>query len=178
MIILAGNIGSGKTEQAHRLSSRKNWPLISTGQLLRNNPNTERLERMVSGQLVDDDDIIQLLSAEFGKIGAARNELILDGAPRSPAQTDWLISQIKAGSIKFTAAIHLTVSEPELWQRLATRQRSDDEKAIAAIRMKEYENTTKAALDTLAAQGFVVQEINGEGSVEEVEARIDQALGI
>lgn len=175
MIILAGNVGSGKTEQGHRLAARLGCPWLSTGQLLRDNPNNARLVKMVSGQLVDDQDIINILETKLAELGSS--EFVLDGAPRSLNQAQWLVDKITAGQVKLTAVLHLNVPQDEVMRRLANRQRTDDDKHIVETRLEEYENTTKPALAYLAEHGVRVQEIDGLGGVEEVEARIDQALG-
>src|SRR5258708_1934894 len=130
MIILFGAIGSGKTEQGERLAKRLNCPRVSTSQLLRREADPKHLQQIAEGNLVSDQDILDLLGPELGKIGADKNEFILDGSPRSIPQAEWLVDQIKSGQVKFTAIIYLKVPVDMVIERLMKRGRADDKEGI------------------------------------------------
>ncbi len=178
MIVLVGSVGSGKTEQGRRLAKYLNCPWLSTSQLLRDKPSQPRHQQMATGELVADQAIIEVLEAEFKKIGAERNEFVLDGAPRSLAQSQWLLAKIKAGEVKFTAIVCLNVSKEEIFQRLADRQRTDDQKQVVLRRLEEYQTLTEPALAYLTQHGLKITEIDGNSPIEIVERRIHKALGI
>ena len=54
MILFFGPPGSGKSVQGQLLVERNGWEWISTGDLFRNSKDPEVLERMTSGELIDD----------------------------------------------------------------------------------------------------------------------------
>lgn len=176
MIILFGVVGSGKSEQAKRLVAKLGCPHISTSQLIRerSNPTWEAL--MMVGKLIPDQDIISLIEPELTKLDASRNEFILDGAPRSIGQAQWLFNQAKAGKIKFTAIIYFRVSRETTIQRLLKRGRDDDKREIISERFRQYEEVTMPVLDYFKSQGWPVQEVDGEGSIGAVEKEIWQIL--
>lgn len=175
MIILFGVVGSGKSEQAKLLVAKLNCPHISTSRLLKDNSNQEWDKLMMAGKLVPDEDIYSVLGPELEKI--KDREFILDGAPRSVAQAEWLSNKIKAGDLNLTAIIHLKASKDVVMKRLLARGREDDNEAVIANRLSEYEQVTTPVLDYLKEQGYKISEVDGDKSLEEVEQQIWQVLG-
>ncbi len=176
MIILLGPLGAGKTEQGHRLAAHLNCPWLSTGQLLRDHPSPQRVERMLKGELVNDHDVLGLLEEELAKIGADRNEFILDGSPRTTHQAEWLLKAVQAGQIKLTAVIQLKVPREAVLNRLAHRGRPDDKPEVIERRLEEYEHQTLPAIDYLRQRGIKIHEINGQKSRQAVLADILRVL--
>lgn len=176
MIILFGIVGSGKSEQAKRLVSRLGCPHISTSRLLREKANPEWDRLIMAGKLVPDEDIFSLLEPEFNKIDASHKEFILDGAPRSVGQAKWLVEKISSSQLKLTIIIHLKAPRELVVQRLLARRRSDDQELIITNRFKEYEDITTPVLDYLKDQGFNIVEVDGSGSIDQVEERIWEVL--
>lgn len=176
MIILFGIVGSGKSEQANRLVARLGCPYISTSRLIKGKPNSAWEKLIMSGQLLTDEDIFALLEPELQKIDGAQKEFILDGAPRSVGQAEWLSRKIKAGQIKLTAIIYLKVSREVTVQRLMKRGREDDKEEIISERFRQYEAVTRPVLDYLKAQGFEIHELDGEWSADVVEQQIWKVL--
>lgn len=176
MIILFGVVGSGKSEQANRLVAKLGIPHISSSQIIRQkgNPNWEAL--ILMGKLIPDTDIISLLEAELARIGAAGNEFILDGAPRSIGQAQWLYKKVQSGELKLTAIIYFKVSKETTIQRLMARGRDDDKKEIISERFRQYEEITLPVLEYFKSRGWAIYEIDGEGTVDEVEKDIWQVL--
>ncbi|HEX5394866.1 MAG TPA: nucleoside monophosphate kinase [Candidatus Saccharimonadales bacterium] len=176
MIILFGVVGSGKSEQAKRLIEKLHCPYISTSRLIREQQNPVWENLMAAGTLLSDTDVLGLLEPVLEKLDAAKSELILDGAPRSVGQAEWLINKIKAGRIKYTATFHLQVSQETTMQRLLARGREDDKVDIIAERFSQYESITRPVLDYLAQNGFKPYEIDGEWSTDVVERQIWKIL--
>ncbi len=176
MIILFGVVGSGKSEQANRLEQKLACPHITVSLLLHQRQNRQWEELIKEGRLVPDDGVISVLETELAKIDAARYEFILDGAPRSTGQAEWLVKKIKSGSVKLTAIIHLKVSKETTMIRLLKRGREDDKKEIIAERFKQYEAITTPVLDYLRAQGLKINEVDGEWSADVVERQIWQVI--
>ena len=176
MIILFGVVGSGKSEQAKRLIAKLQCPYVSTSRLIREKKNPEWERTITAGNLLRDDEIFGLLQPELRKIDAASQEFILDGMPRSVGQAKWLAQKIKAGTIKFTAIIHLDVPKEVVLQRLLARGRYDDNESVIATRFENYDKISTPVLDYFKQQGFEVSEVDGSLSIDEVEKQIWEAL--
>jgi adenylate kinase len=176
MIIFMGVAGSGKSVQGRRLADEMGLPWLSTGEFLRMLISGERRKAMVAGKLLTDSDIIQLVRKIFNLIDT-NEEFILDGFPRTIAQADWLLNQVKHEQLKVSAVIHITASEEAVHQRLIERGRPDDHPEAIRERFQEYEQAIKPILEDFKAAGVRVCDINGEQSVEAVHDDIVEALG-
>ena len=176
MIILFGVVGSGKTEQTKRLVDKLHCPYISTSSLIRQKSNPKWEELVMAGNLIPDEDIYSILEPELEKVDAGHKEFILDGAPRSVAQAEWLIRKIRLGQVKLTAIIYLEVSKEAVMQRLLARGRNDDKVEVITQRFEEYDNLTTPVLDFFRGQGYEVSEVDGSRSINEVEDQIWQVL--
>lgn len=172
MIILFGSVGSGKSEQSNRLVKKLHCPHISTSALLREHHNPEWEKLMLAGKLVPDQVIFDLLEAEFKKMHIESQEFILDGAPRSVAQAEWLDGKIKAGGVKLTAIFHLQVSKETTLKRMLSRGREDDTEEVIAERFKQYQDVTNPVLECLVQKGYAVYDIDGEWPLDIVEKQI------
>lgn len=176
MIILFGVVGSGKSEQANLLVERLHCPHVSTSQLLREHSNPQHEAIMQAGKLVDDENIFELLEPELKKVHAESQEFILDGAPRSVKQAEWLVNKIKAGEVKLTAIIHLKVSKETTLKRLLNRGREDDTEVVITERFRQYESVTNPVLDYLRQQGYKVFDIDGENPLDDVQQEVWQVV--
>lgn len=176
MIILFGVVGSGKSEQAKRLVAKLHCQYISTSRLIRekHNPHWEAL--IIVGKLLPDQDVASLLESELEKIDAARNDFILDGAPRSIGQAEWLLNKVRASKVKLTAIIYLKVSKQTTMKRLMKRGRDDDKEQIISERFRQYEEVTTPVLDFLKKAGWQIYEVDGEWSADVVEQQIWKVL--
>ncbi|URJ30832.1 adenylate kinase [Candidatus Blochmannia vicinus (nom. nud.)] len=98
-IIFLGPPGSGKGTQAHLISNQYNIPNISTGTMLRQsfpkNPyqshNIQKnvINAMHTGNLVNDDFIVQLINRRINKNDCC-NGFLLDGFPRTILQAEFM----------------------------------------------------------------------------------------
>lgn len=176
MIILAGPVGSGKSEQGQRLARRLDSPWVSSGQLLRQRADSEHRQIMKIGGLVNDEYVLMLIGKHLKTLQADKKELVLDGVPRTVQQAKWLLEQIKTNQIMLTAIIKFKISETEIMKRLMGRGREDDRPEVIRHRLEEYKNNTERALEYLVSQGVKIDEIDGEDTPEEVEASIHRVL--
>lgn len=177
MIIIMGSVGSGKTEQGTRLVRKLGCPRISTSQLLREHPTQKWQDHILSGKLVDDRAVIQALEQAFIEVAAETQEFILDGAPRTRVQAEWLTGKIQTGEVKLTAIINLSVSDEAVLKRLMSRGREDDQKQVILKRLDDYHKITQPILAFLE-QSFKVHYVNGEDEPGKVERAIDNILGL
>lgn len=176
MIIFMGVAGSGKSVQGRMLADRMALPWLSTGEFLRMLVSGQDRKDMVAGKLLNDRQIIKLVQKIFNVADAAHQEFVLDGFPRTVAQADWLLNQVKHGQLHVTAVVHLVASEEEVMERLLERGRQDDTREAITARFREYEQTSKPILEHFEEAGIPVLKIKGEGGIEDIHRNIRKAL--
>lgn len=176
MIIFMGVAGSGKSMQGRLLADREALPWLSTGEFLRMLISGDERRDMLSGKLLDDEEIIALVQKIFNIINIDE-EFVLDGFPRTEGQADWLLNQVKYGQLNLTAVVHLTASEDVVIKRLLGRGRQDDHEEAIAERFREYEEAIKPILEHFKQAGITVHDVNGDQEPESVHRDIVKALG-
>ncbi len=176
MIVFTGVAGSGKSMQGRMLADARGLPWLSTGEFLRMLVAGEKRYEMVAGKLLADKEIIALIQKIFTIVDPSK-ECVLDGFPRSSAQADWLLGQVKHGQLKVTGVIHLVASEQVVRSRLLGRGRKDDTDEAITERFSEYEQAIKPILEQFRSAGIPVHDINGEQPIEQVQTDIVKALG-
>ena len=175
MIIFTGVAGSGKSVQGRQLADELGYPWLSTGEFLRMLISGKRRKDMVQGKLLDDQDIIALVQKIFTVVDT-NQEFVLDGFPRTVAQADWLLNQVKHGQLHISAVVHLIASEQAVKERLLGRGRPDDNSEAIIERFTEFEQTIKPILEHFKQANIPVYDINGEQSPESVHQDIMQAI--
>ena len=175
MIIFMGVAGSGKSSQGRKLADEKGLPWLSTGEFLRMLIAGERRRDMLNGKLLDDQEIIALVRKIFAIVNTDE-EFILDGFPRTLAQADWLLSQVKHGQLSVSAVVHLEASEEVVSKRLLSRGRQDDTAEAIRERFDEYEKEVKPILAHFKAAGIKVIDVNASQPVADVNTEIEAAL--
>lgn len=175
MIIFMGVAGSGKSSQGRRIADERGLAWLSTGEFLRMLISGEKRKDMLSGKLLEDGEIIRLVRKIFNVVNT-EEEFVLDGFPRTLAQADWLINQVKHGQLKITAVVHLIASEEAVQKRLLSRGRLDDNKEAISERFREYNEEILPILKHFEEAGIRVIEVNAERSVEDVHTDITATL--
>lgn len=177
MIIFMGVAGSGKSLQGKLLADQLGLPWLSTGEFLRMLVSGERRKAMVAGQLLEDQEIIALVRRIF-TIVDTNQEFVLDGFPRTAAQADWLLNEVKHGQLAVTGVIHLTATPEVVRERLLGRGRPDDTDEAIVERFREYEEAAKPILEQFRGAKVPVYDINGERDVQAIHQDIVQALKV
>jgi adenylate kinase len=124
IIILLGPPGAGKGTVGERLSKILNFPLISTGDLLRENVKEKTIlgikakEYMDKGELVPDDIVFSVLFERIKK-DDCKDGFILDGFPRNINQAENLE---KLFENRKTKVIYLKADDEFLVKRLSNRR--------------------------------------------------------
>lgn len=175
MIIFSGVAGSGKSVQGRMLADERALPWVSTGEFLRMLISGEKRKDMLAGKLLEDKEIINLIRKIFTIVDTTQ-EFVLDGFPRTLAQADWLLSQVKHGQLQITGVIHLTASKKGVRDRLLSRGRLDDTVEAINTRFKEYEREILPILDHFRSINVPVYDINGEQEIFKVHKDISKAL--
>src|SRR5262249_20319115 len=126
-IVLLGPPGVGKGTQGRRLAVDRGWPLISTGEVLRDavargTPlGVQAGKIMAAGQLVSDDIMIGLVRERTAAPDASSG-LVLDGFPRTVPQAEALDAMLAERGKTVDVALALTAPEDELVRRLSARR--------------------------------------------------------
>lgn len=178
MIIFMGLAGSGKSTMGHFLSAHLHCPWISTGNLLRQKMDAKTQAEMLRGEIVSDEQTLEVLSEELRRIGAHDHQFVLDGSPRTMRQAKWLVQKAQDGELKITAVIHLKINQDAAKQRLLARRRPDDHDQAIAERFREYDEAILPILRYLKDEGCKVYEINADRPPHQVESDVAKVLGI
>ena len=183
-LIIVGPPGAGKGTQASRIAASFGIPAISTGDIFRANIKNETdLGKQVkdilsSGGYVTDQVTNAIVRDRLHEDDAAQG-FLLDGYPRTLPQVDALDAMLAEDGHALDAVLELTVDEEAVVQRLIKRAeiegRSDDTEQVIRERQAIYRKETAPLAELYGQRGLLVQ-VDGMGEVDEVTARIEQAL--
>jgi adenylate kinase len=180
-ILILGPQGSGKGTQATRLSQKLNIPALSMGNLLRDEvASGSDLGKQIAsyideGNLVPDEITSEVLKKRLAEEDV-QDGFILDGYPR-------FMEQYEASKSFLNPTAMLVVDVPKeesikrIMKRAETENRSDDTPESIETRLAWSQEKTKPVIEEFKKQG-IVHEIDGMGEMEDVEKRIDIALGL
>jgi adenylate kinase len=184
-VVVFGPPGSGKGTQAAWLAEHLGIAHVSTGDLLRVEvaEGTELGRQvepiMASGELVPDELIVRVIELRMRQPDA-RKGILLDGFPRTLAQATTLDGMLSRAGGGVSAILFLDVPEDELVKRILRRAeeegRSDDTPETVHTRMEVYERETAPVLDYYRERGAAVRRVDGVGPVDEVRARLRDAV--
>lgn len=127
ILVLLGPPGSGKGTQAKKLVTEKQWPQLSTGDMLRSaisrgtQLGMEAKSYMDRGALVPDAVVIGLI-AERTQSADCASGFILDGFPRTIPQAEALNKMLKERGRAVDRAVLFEIPDSELVKRLSGRR--------------------------------------------------------
>lgn len=183
-LLIVGPQGSGKGTQGVRIAESLGIPVVSTGDVFRENvaQGTELGQQVKSiidsGRLVPDELTSAVVRDRLSQPDASAG-FLLDGYPRNLAQVQHLDAFLEEREEALDAVIVLAVPRDEsiarLHKRAAEQGRADDTNDAISARLAIYENETAPILDVYGSRG-IVDEIDGVGSLDEITDRISQAL--
>jgi adenylate kinase len=167
MILLMGIAGSGKGTQGKMLADRYGLHLIAMGDVVRMYITGKQRERMLAGELLDDNEIIAIFDKVLSSI-PDKEAVLIDGFPRTIPQAQWLLKQVESGRFQLDMALHLQASREAVKQRLLSRARIDDTDGAIEARFNEYERLTMPLLKWLSKNNVKVINVDAERSAEAV----------
>lgn len=183
-LLIVGPPGAGKGTQGARIRDAYGIPDVSTGDLFRENirnrtPLGVEVKKIVdAGDYVPDALTNELITARL-KEDDARGGFLLDGYPRTLEQVGYLDTLLASTGQSLDAVIQLVADEDELVARLTRRAqeqgRSDDTEEAIRHRQEVYARETSPLVEIYRERGLLVA-VDGLGPVDEVSARIAEAL--
>jgi adenylate kinase len=183
-LIFMGPPGAGKGTQAQVVADHFGIPAISTGDIFRSNVSEgtelgiEAKRYMDAGEYVPDEVTNKMVRNRIDEPDAVKG-FLLDGYPRTLAQVDELDGMVRFTGHQLDSVVVLTVDPDELVKRLLARAeidgRSDDTEEVIRRRQELYAEQTEPLIEVYRKRGIVL-EIDGIGEVDEVTARIFEAL--
>ncbi len=124
---MIGPPGAGKGTQAKNMASLKDFVLISTGDLLRENVgkktelgNTAK-SYMDKGELVPTDLVARMIKANIEQ-NIGKNGFLFDGFPRDLAQNTLLSDMLEEFNLDIDKVIYIDVKDEVIFERLTNRR--------------------------------------------------------
>jgi len=183
-LILLGPPGAGKGTQAAFIKERFGIAQISTGDMLRaavaaGSELGRRAQAVMDrGELVSDDVVIGVAEERLMQEDARRG-FVLDGFPRTLAQAEALDGILDRLATPIEICLVLAIGAEDLVARLLKRAgiegRSDDNEETIRKRLRVYREQTEPLVAYYRARSLL-REVDGAGSMDEVEKRIGEAL--
>lgn len=175
-IILIGIPGAGKSTQGNLLSKQLKLPYLSTGHIFRllSKEKTQQgryiKEMLHSGNLIPDAKTLPIVE-EYLSRSAYKRGYILDGFPRT-------VRQAKEFKHELDSVLYLTLEDKDALWRIAYRTEERDDQAAATIihRINTFHQNTDPVIEHYREAGLL-EEIDGGGTVEEVNEAILRTLG-
>lgn len=127
---------------------------------------------MKAGALVPDEVVIGVV---VERLEEAKDGCLLDGFPRTIAQAEALDKILAEKNAPLDVVLELAVPEEELYKRLASRGRADDNPDVIKQRLVAYHNQTEPLVGYYSKAG-ILRKIDGLGTIDEIYARIQKVL--
>jgi len=185
-LLIVGPPGAGKGTQSARITESFGIPAIATGDIFRANiKNQTELGQKVKAIIDAGDYVPDSLTNDLvaNRLTEADCEpgFLLDGYPRTLDQLEFLDSVLAADDTSLDAVIQLVVDPNEVVSRLLKRAheegRSDDTEETIRHRQSLYSRETTPLIAVYKQRGLVI-EVDALGAVDEVSARIADALSV
>lgn len=180
---LFGIQGCGKGTHAKLLAAEFDYDIYGTGNEMRRVAATDTETGRIVKELIDGGnlapvDVVMQVTADWLAEHKGR-KVIFDGIPRSIEQLD-KFNGVVADAGRTFVGVHIVLSEDQAFERIKNRSagRTDDAtEASIRRRLQVFKETTVPVIDWYREQGNMI-DVDGSGTVEEVYARVKQALAL
>ena len=175
---MMGGPGVGKGTFSRMLMDTHPYKYIEAGAILRTEPADSEIGKLISvGNLVPDKLVCDLMMPLL----TGKNDIILDGFPRTLGQAKWLVQNYAS---KYNIHIlYLATDEQTLISRIQKRVREGTKRAddatieIIKHRLENFRQITLPAIEWLrTAPGINFSEINAAGAASDNFTEITAAL--
>jgi len=183
-LLIMGPPGAGKGTQAGLIAEHYRIPAISTGDIFRamktaDTPLAHQVRAIMDSGGYVSDEVTNAIVLERLTQPDCANGFLLDGYPRTLDQVKTLDAALDTKGTRLDAVVSLLADVDEVVSRLLKRAqiegRSDDNEDTIRIRLREYAEKTAPLLDVYRQEGILV-EVDGLGPIDEVSARLFEAL--
>lgn len=171
---MMGPVGVGKSVQGQLLAEKISYNWFSLGKYLRESASESAQEKLASGVLFSDQEVIEIIDSEIGK--TITDQTVLDGFPRTLPQSEWIVGLHRENRVNIEAVVVLVADEGVLVDRLLARGRQDDSETVIKERIRTYNSSTRPIIEWFKGQGIEVQEISGVGEIEDISKNILKVL--
>jgi adenylate kinase len=179
ILIFLGPPYSGKGTQAQILGKELNLPTFSMGELIREGNrvgNPKAVEGYqnytIKGLHVPNSLKFELLKE---KMDENKNGFILDNYPATQEDLDTLLNYLSANNLQVNKVFYVNISVDVMKSRITERGRDDDKLEVVLVRREIQDKDRLPVLQYFREKGLLT-EINGEGTIDEVQNRIVEAL--
>ena len=183
-LLIMGPPGAGKGTQAKLIGEHYEIPAISTGDIFRANVRDQtplglEVQRIMAAGGYVSDEITNAIVADRLTHPDVERGFLLDGYPRTVDQVEALDAVLDEQGHRLDAVVSLEAEIDEVVVRLLRRAeiegREDDTEEAIRVRQVKYLEETSPLLELYADRGLLVG-VDGLGTVEEVSARVFEAL--
>ena len=175
VVLILGPPAAGKGTQSRLLAEHLGAAHISSGQALRDSKDPAIVARMARGELARTEDFLHVVDEAIRSV-AATTPIVLDSVGRMLPEAEWLTSTLDQLDRPLRRVLYLVVDEREARERSLRRGRADDDPSAQPLRWQRYREETIPVVEYYRRRG-ILTDVDGEGSVDEVAARVRAALG-
>jgi len=179
-IVFVGPPGAGKGTQAQRLKDYLGIVHLSTGDMLREahqagtDLGREAASYFQVGKLVPDKVVVGVVAERLSKADCA-DGCLFDGFPRTVAQAESLDAMLANQGMPLDLVVAIEIPHEEVYQRLASRGRPDDNVATVQQRLGQFHALTEPLAEYYERRG-ILRRVDGTGSPEQVFERIKRVI--
>lgn len=172
LILLMGPTGSGKSTQGDLLAQELNGVHLSSGQLLRQDPQSAA--QLKTGNLAPAEEVHRVVGEALEQV-PEETPVILDGTPRTESDLKWLQENLERLKRTVTHVVVLDFDIETSLKRLSGRDREDD--SLESIRKKYdwYNNMVRPVIEHYERVGLLTH-VDGRGTIEDVYAQVKAAV--